>query len=118
MPHRIKLCENCGGRIELPHRWGRMLICGPCHSQLSQPRSADRNSGSGSFWSSLFGAAVVLVAAATLAVAIVHGKNRHAVSIAPLANQSSAEPMAVAAHLPAFSSPAFVPPVIDEPSPS
>ncbi len=118
MRNRIKLCENCGGRIELPHRWGRMLVCGPCHLQLSQPSPADRNSGSASFWSSLFGAAVVLVAAGTLAVAMVRARNRHAVSITPLVNQSSAEPLTVAAHLPAFSSPEFVPPVIDEPSTS
>src|SRR5665213_250595 len=40
MPNRARLCDNCGGKLQVAHAWKKLVVCGDCHAQLSAPPPA------------------------------------------------------------------------------
>lgn len=71
MPNRARLCENCGGKLQVAHTWQSMVVCGTCHAQLSSPvpiappEPATPSKGRGSW--------IIAASAALAAVALTGG---------------------------------------------
>lgn len=40
MSTKARLCENCGGKLEVAYAWQRMVVCSTCYQQLSGPPPA------------------------------------------------------------------------------
>lgn len=92
MPTRIQLCENCGGRMEVPHKWQKLLVCGPCHAQLAAPNSAASRQRSHNYLPTIAGLTLAL-GALGLGIVLSQGKgSRQAIAYAPAAT-SEREPI-------------------------
>lgn len=85
MPNRIQLCQNCGGKMEVPHRWRKLLVCGPCHEQLSSPGQTASQARSHNYFPTIAGLALA-IGAVGLGIVLSQGKgSRQAIAYAPAA---------------------------------
>lgn len=78
MSTKARLCENCGGKLEVGYTWQRVVVCSTCYGQLSAPRpAAVRSSRSRGLWPGVIG---IIVVATAIAAAVVMTRSHGAAS--------------------------------------
>ena len=72
--------------MEVPHKWHKVVVCGPCHAQLSSPGSAVARSRSHNYLPTIVGLTLA-VGAVGLGIVLSQGKGSHqAVAYVPAAS--------------------------------
>jgi hypothetical protein len=117
MPHatQLQLCENCGAKLEVPHRWQKIMVCGPCLEKLSSPEQFSATSHKKQkAWPSAIAGALMLGLIVTAIIA--SGRGTHAPRLAgghSLATEQPGNPVDMLITLPSVT-PQFNPLVADE----
>lgn len=94
MPTRLQLCENCGGKMQVPHKWRKLLVCGPCHEQLSSPGRTASQSKSHNYFPTIAGLTLA-IGAVGLGIVLSQGKGpRPSAAYAP-AGTSPRQPIKI-----------------------